>query len=57
MAGYIVFDSWPIKLSQEDQLIAPGYGGSARPLEGACAESFASLRTLRTVCLANLLLF
>ena len=27
----------------KDQLIALGYGGSAMPLEGACAESFASL--------------
>ena len=43
MAGYIVFESWPSKLSQKDQLIALGYGGM--PLEGACAESFASLRT------------
>ena len=42
MAGYIVFHS---KLSQKDQLIALGYGGSAMPLEGACAESFASLLT------------
>ena len=33
------------KLSQKDQLIALGYGGSAMPLEGACAEGFASLRT------------
>ena len=43
MAGYIVFDSWPSKLSQKDQLVALGCGGSAMPLEGACAESFASL--------------
>ena len=45
MAGYIVFDSWPAKLSQKDQLIPLGYGGSAMPLEGACAEGFASLQT------------
>ena len=29
MTGYIVFDSWPSKLFQKDQLIALGYGGSA----------------------------
>ena len=45
MAGYFVFHSWPSKLSQKDQLVALGYGGSAMPLEGTCAESFASLRT------------
>ena len=37
-----------VQLSPKDQLVALGYGGSAMPLECACAESFASLQRQKT---------